>query len=151
MRGGAGDVEVPLGGCCCEAGGFPLGAGCCGAEPVPVAACTVALPAAGAPDVVAVDVAGVATWWCAGTPGVVEGDDTTTFSGGGGGPLEREPIEGRRTVPESRSRPIAPAPRSSANTGSATRRAAAHTAPHLPFSLADTGHSPFPPLSRIRT
>jgi DNA-3-methyladenine glycosylase I len=75
----------------------------------------------------------------------VEGDDTTTFSGGG--EAEREPIDGRCTVPESRSRAMAAAPRSSAITGTATRRAITQIPRQLPRSLADTGRSPFPPLS----
>lgn len=76
------------------------------------------------------------------------GDDTTTFSGGGG-ELERlpAPLDGMCTVPESRSRVIAAAPRSSAASGIATRRASTQIAPQLPRSLADTGPS-LPPLPR---
>jgi hypothetical protein len=69
------------------------------------------------------------------------GGETTTFSAGAA--LEPAParIGGRCTVPESRSRAVAAAPRSSGITGAATRRAITQIASHFPLSLADTGLS----------
>src|SRR5207244_5111519 len=72
--------------------------------------------------------------WCAWPP--LGGDETTTFSGGG--EAERAPIDGRCTVPESRSSAIAAEPMSSGISGAATRRAAAQTASHFARLLADT-------------
>lgn len=70
------------------------------------------------------------------------GADTTTFSAGADlGPVEPDWIGGRCTVPESRSRAIAAAPRSRGISGAATRRAITQIASTFPPSLADTGLS----------
>jgi hypothetical protein len=88
--------------------------------------------------------AGAIDRWCACLP--FADADTTIFSGGGDGEPERVPVDGRCTVPESRSRAIAAAPSRSATSGTATRRAITQVPRAVPRSLADTGPSPFPNL-----
>jgi hypothetical protein len=74
--------------------------------------------------------------------GAGAGADTTTFSAGADlGPVEPDWIGGRCTVPESRSRAMAAAPRSRGIRGAATRRATTQIASNFPASLADTGLS----------
>jgi DNA-3-methyladenine glycosylase I len=65
------------------------------------------------------------------------GEETTTFCGGGA--ADREPTDGGCTVPESSRSAIAPAPSSSATSGTTTHRAV--TQSPFPRSLADTGLS----------
>ena len=112
-----------------------------GVDDTGVAATTGAAEAvtAGATEVCGVEcVVGAAARWCACLPSA---DGDTTIFAAGGGAVERDPVEGRCTVPESRSRAIAAPPRSSGIKGAATRRAATQTASHLPLSSAGTGLS----------
>jgi hypothetical protein len=96
-------------------------------EPLAVALCVCALGDVAAPCFVR---------------GAGAGADTTTFSAGADlGPVEPDWIGGRCTVPESRSRAIAAAPRSRGIRGAATRRATTQIASNFPPSLADTGLS----------
>jgi hypothetical protein len=114
----------------------PVGVGetwATGAVEPPVAGLTVVRGAVG--------VVGATEWWFCTCP--AGGDHTTTFSGGG--VAEREPIDGRCTVPESRSSAIAAAPRSRGVSGAATRRAITQIARPLPRSSTDTGLLPLPP------
>jgi hypothetical protein len=122
----------------CNAG-FPPVAACCGAAAAwvgDVLTPELVVPVAG--DVGAAVFAGATARWCVRW---TAGGETMTFSAG----AEVEPaparIGGRCTVPESRSRAIAAAPRSSGIRGAATRRATTQIASHFPLSLADTGLS----------
>jgi len=122
----------------CNAG-FPPVAACCGAAGAwvgDVLTPELVVPVAG--GVGAAVFAGATARWCVRW---TAGGETTTFSAGA--ELEPAParIGGRCTVPESRSRAIAAAPRSSGIRGAATRRATTQIASHFPLSLADTGLS----------
>jgi hypothetical protein len=130
----------------CDAGVPPV-PDCCGAAPARVGDVLTPpfeLVVPVADDVGAAVCVGAAAFVCVTARWCVRwtaGGETTTFSVGAA--LEPAParIGGRCTVPESRIRAIAAAPRSSGITGAATRRAITQIASHLPPSLADTGLS----------
>lgn len=145
MIGGGGAAVPPVAGGFvfgCDAG-FPPIAACCGAGPAwvgDVLTPELVVPVAG--DVGAAVFAGATARWCVRW---TAGGETTTFSAGAAPEPAPARIGGRWTVPESSSRSIAAAPRSSGITGAATRRAITQMATHFPLSLADTGlFLPFP-------